>query len=245
MADNNAHHTKPEPYDQGGVRGVDMLLYRAERERDAAVSRAEQAERERDRAIEACALFQRDMHKWRERAEAAERERDIAETYRRTVEQQAANVGMPLPVSRADIEKAVRETEVLDRRRFAEFAARAVFDLVSGADPAVHVVRESDIAAIDVEKRENGGWYTGGGGFTAGSEHDAGHCRNQASHFLKRVVELEAVARAIEAEAAVDPVEAKARVEADRRYSGDPNHAFIEGAVWAARHLNEQEAGDE
>lgn len=40
----NAHHPKPEPYDQGGVRGADSLLYRAERERDAAVARAEQAE---------------------------------------------------------------------------------------------------------------------------------------------------------------------------------------------------------
>ena len=35
----------------------------------------------------------------------------------------------------------------------------------------------------------------------------------------------------------VDPVEAKARVEADRRYSGDPNHAFVEGAMWATRHV--------
>lgn len=42
----NAHHPKPEPYDQGGVRGADSLLYRAERERDAAVARAGQAERE-------------------------------------------------------------------------------------------------------------------------------------------------------------------------------------------------------
>ena len=42
-------------------------------------------------------------------------------------------------------------------------------------------------------------------------------------------------------EDAVDPVEAKARAEADRRYSGDPNHAFIEGALWAARHALGQE----
>ena len=68
----NKHHPKPQPYDQGGVRGADSLLYRAERERDAAVARAEQAERERDEAVEACALFQRAMHKWRERAEQAE-----------------------------------------------------------------------------------------------------------------------------------------------------------------------------
>ena len=42
----------------------------------------------------------------------------------------------------------------------------------------------------------------------------------------------------------VDPVEAKARVEADRRYSGTLNHAFVEGAMWATRHVLEQEAGD-
>ncbi|MCT2299768.1 hypothetical protein M3G04_02435 [Dietzia cinnamea] len=41
----NAHHPKPQPYDQGGVRGADSLLYRAERERDAAVRTCdEQAE---------------------------------------------------------------------------------------------------------------------------------------------------------------------------------------------------------
>ena len=45
MANHNAHHPKPEPYDQGGVRGADSLLYRAERERDAAVARAEEAEK--------------------------------------------------------------------------------------------------------------------------------------------------------------------------------------------------------
>ena len=44
----NAHYPKPQPYDQGGVRGADSLLYRAERERDEAVARAEKAERERD-----------------------------------------------------------------------------------------------------------------------------------------------------------------------------------------------------
>lgn len=43
----NTRHPKPQPYDQGGVRGADSLLYRAERERDAAVARAEQAEKRR------------------------------------------------------------------------------------------------------------------------------------------------------------------------------------------------------
>lgn len=78
----NAHYPKPQPYDQGGVRGADSLLYRAERaerERDAAVARAEQAgarvrlanqqsvewEGEAERL-----LCERD--EWKARAEAAE-----------------------------------------------------------------------------------------------------------------------------------------------------------------------------
>ncbi|MCT2121563.1 hypothetical protein [Dietzia cinnamea] len=40
----NAHYPKPQPYDQGGVRGADSLLYRAERERDEWKARAEAAE---------------------------------------------------------------------------------------------------------------------------------------------------------------------------------------------------------
>ena len=78
----NKHYPKPQPYDQGGVRGADSLLYRAERaerERDAAVARAEQAgarvrlanqqsvewEGEAERL-----LCERD--EWKARAEAAE-----------------------------------------------------------------------------------------------------------------------------------------------------------------------------
>ena len=40
----NAYYPKPQPYDQGGVRGADSLLYRAERERDEWKARAEAAE---------------------------------------------------------------------------------------------------------------------------------------------------------------------------------------------------------
>ena len=42
----NAHYPKPQPYDQGGVRGADSLLYRAERERDAAVARADNLDKQ-------------------------------------------------------------------------------------------------------------------------------------------------------------------------------------------------------
>lgn len=45
-----------------------------EDERDAAVARAKQAEWERDQTVDACALYQRDMYKWKSRAERAERE---------------------------------------------------------------------------------------------------------------------------------------------------------------------------
>ena len=106
----NAHYPKPQPYDQGGVRGADSLLYRAER-----------AERQRD--------------EWKARAGAAEARTAPA-------------------VSRADVEKAIRY-EFLDWEGQLEArisrAVNQTWNLVSGADPAVHVVRESDLPAARVD----------------------------------------------------------------------------------------------
>ena len=66
-------------------------------------------------------------------------------------------------------------------------------------------------------------------------ERDAAVARaEQAGRELARVNDELDRARA-------EAVEAKARAEADRRYSGDPNHAFIEGALWATRHALGQE----
>ena len=105
-----AEKAERPPYDQGGVRGADSLLYRAER-----------AERQRD--------------EWKARAGAAEARTAPA-------------------VTRDDIEKAIRY-EFLDWEGQLEArisrAVNQTWNLVSGADPAVHVVRESDLPAARVD----------------------------------------------------------------------------------------------
>ena len=169
----NAHHPKPsdDPYstvlDQAArIHDLKADLADMTRERDAAVARAGKAERERDEAVEACALFQRAMHKWRERAEQAEARTAPA-------------------VTRADIEECVY-----------------------GSRRAGRECDEQGFVPVHVQEA------------------------------VGQLCDLFGV----EAEQAIDPVEEKARSEADRRYSGEPNHAFIEGAVWAARHVLGQEA---
>lgn len=186
----NAHHPKPQPYDQGGVRGVDSLLYRAERERD----------------------------EWKARAEQAERERDIAETYRRTVEQQAANVGMPLHVSRADVEKAIRgkvwaanrdPNKAGFHRVHVDWATDAVWSLVSGDDPAVHVVRESDLPAARVD----GDYYVvaSAKGDYKWPQHGPSWWAGRAQDALAEAARYTSLALLAAREAVVDTVEAKAR----------------------------------
>ena len=181
----NAYYPKPQPYDQGGVRGVDSLLYRAERERD----------------------------EWKARAEQAERERDIAETYRRTVEQQAANVGMPLHVSRADVEKAVWTRQGTWKDvvwgRIVEEVTDAVMPLVSGADPAVHVVRESDLPAARVD----GDYYVvaSAKGDYKWPQHGPSWWAGRAQDALAKAARYTSLALLAAREAVVDTVEAKAR----------------------------------
>lgn len=89
------------------------------------------AERERDEA-----LFQRDVHACRTRAEDAEARTAPA-------------------VTKADIEQAVAEW-VDD----APEIVNEVWSLVSGADPAVFVVRESDVAAVKVTEAGQFRWST-------------------------------------------------------------------------------------
>ena len=112
----NTHHPKPEPYDQGGVRGADSLLYRAERERDeawherdrnaersaqllaerdAAVARAEQAEARVRLANQQSVEWEGEAERllcerdeWKARAEAAERE--LADEYSEANQKAAA-----------------------------------------------------------------------------------------------------------------------------------------------------------
>ena len=123
---------------------------------------------------------------------------------------EAAEARTAPAVTKAEIEQAIRETEVMDHRRFAEFAARAVFDLVSGDDPAVFVVRESQIAAVEVGQNEDGRWCAEGDFWPDVADIDVGALRRHASASLADLVAYEAVARAIEAEQAADPLLDKA-----------------------------------
>ena len=218
----NAHYPKPQPYDQGGVRGADSLLYRAERERDAAVARADNLDKQ--------------LAKVMSDYQDVEDERD-----------EKAEARTAAAVTRADVERLVHRYidggfDELHASR-VKSTTDAFMALLSGDDPAVHVVRESDIAAVEVERGARN-WIADGEA-VSGVANGPDWVREPIDAYLSWVAQAEAVALAIEAEQAEDPVEAKARVEADRRYSGTSHHAFIEGAVWAARHLNEQEAGDE
>ena len=107
--------------------------------------------------------------------------------------------------TRADIEKAVAEwvddaPEIVDE----------VWSLVSGDDPAVYVVRESDIAAVKVEQDEDGDWEANGD-LVAMRKNTAEALRGWSLGELQMLARYEAVARAIEAEQAENPVEDKAR----------------------------------
>lgn len=131
----------------------------------------------------------------------------------------------PAPaVSRADIDRALinvtsnamnypTPSQMLgkDAGPLRKKCVDAVWALLSGADPAVHVVRESDVAAVEVTYGGRG-WEARGLGY---GDSDAKTMRSHVRRHLKDAAGCEAVARAIEAGADVDPVEAKARELAD------------------------------
>ena len=71
-----------------------------------------------------------------------------------------------------------------------------VWPLVSGDDPAVHVVRESDIAAVEVKRNAEGDWWTKNRGCGEGSTADG--MRKMVGICTRDAIEYEAIARAIE-----------------------------------------------
>lgn len=178
-------------------------LARLRRERDAAVARADQLRNERDDAVQSCMVVGRERDEWKARAEAAERERDVAVKHRDQLHMQGAPT-----VTHADIEKVVGHWWA--RPGFQEDLENDLWALLSGDDPAVFVVRESDIAAVKAEQDEDGDWIVDGG-FIAASQTTAETVRGWIPAYLRSATCLEAAARAIEAEQAADPVEAKAR----------------------------------
>ena len=184
----NAHYPKPENPEQ--------LL----RMCNAAQERADQLRDERDDVVQSCITVGRDRDRWRARAEAAARAIEAAEA--RTAP----------TVTRDDIEKAIRgkvwaanrdPNKAGFHRVHIAWATDSVWSLVSGADPVVYVVRESDLP--EVERDEDGDWLCEN--LAVNRRDTAEDLRGRALAQLKHVAMREAVARAIEAGQAADPVE--------------------------------------
>ena len=109
-------------------------------------------------------------------------------------------------VTKAEIEKELRKAFTEDCGLLR--TTNAVWSLVSGDDPAVYVVRESDIAAVKVTEA---GQFWRAGDTSIPLPWKANKVREKRDECAVEWVETEAIARAIESEQAVDPVEAKAR----------------------------------
>lgn len=87
---------------------------------------------------------------------------------------------------------------------------RGVSDwLVSGDDPAVYVVRESDIE--DCQRNKDGDWEFRHSGRVFHDSRDPKDRAESLAHHREQIVQRAAIIRAIESEQAMDPVEAKAR----------------------------------
>ena len=170
------------------------------------------------------AAMGRERDEWKARAEAAEARPAV------TREEVAE------AISRAWGEDgSVSPHGVLDR----------LWPLVSGADPAVLVVRESDVAAVEVT-RDSDGWYADGA-WVASADETAEWVRDRAAEMVVYAARNEAVARAIEAGQAVDPVEAKARelAKAGGVDFDEQEPEGVEMLIGMARHVLGQGAGDE
>lgn len=233
---------------------------RMRRERDAAVARAEKAERvlrERDEqeddatraACERAEQAERDRDEWKARATLAEQE---CENWRVTAINRAAPA-----VSRADIEKAILP-HILYPANGTQDLIDDVHALVSGDDPAVYVVRESDLPEVSWT---SDGWTDGTRHGWEGTSETAMECVETHLEWVRFYL---AASRAIEAEQAVDPVELLAgQIEdatrqavrevidalgksVDTQAVEDSILATVgDDAQWLARHVLGQEAGDE
>ena len=246
----NAHYPKYQPYDQGGVRGADSLLYRAERaerQRDEWKARAEAAEREL--ADEYSEANQKAAAWDRIRAHPALRRNLLPDvegsyadlvferiTWLAEVAETVTELQSAPAVTRDDIEKAIRY-EFLDWEGQMEArisrAVNQTWNLVSGADPAVHVVRESDLPAARVDGddylvKDPKGDYRW-------PKHGASWWEDRAQDALTKAARFTALARLAAREAVVGPVEAQARElwEATRE-GGAPV------AAWADAHEDAQ-----
>ena len=201
---------------------LQLDLEAAEADRDRWRRAHEIVERERDQAREQWKKWEhkaneaeREVSTWRTSTESAHsdflqaaHERD--EAVARAV---AAEARTAPAVTRDDIEKAIRgkvwaanrdPNKAGFHRVHIAWATDSVWSLVSGADPAVHVVRESDVAAVEV-RRASDGWYADGA-WLASADETAEWVRDRATEMVVCAARNEAVARAIEQDAASDPI---------------------------------------
>ena len=109
-------------------------------------------------------------------------------------------------------------------------------------DPAVFVVRESDVAAVEVT-RDFGGWCADGA-WVAGVDDTAEWVRGRAAEMVVYAARSEAVARAIEAGQAADPLLEKAQ-EFAALADWELTDREAELLHTVAAHVLGQEAGDE
>ena len=229
----NAHHPKPGRGHElviGGKLTAPESQYKRERD-DLRRQVDDLKERRRKHATE--------REAWTRNRRELESERDAAVARAEAHAKGATRANLDRDKAYEELTAMTIRAEAAERDR--DYARARLREVCS--TPAVHVVRESDLPAARVDGDDY--LVEDPKGDYRWPKHGASWWEDRAQDALTKAARFTALARLAASEAVVDPVEAKARAEADRRYSGDPNHAFIEGAVWATRHLNEQEAGDE
>ena len=204
---------------------LQLDLEAAEADRDRWRRAHEIVERERDQAREQWKKWEhkaneaeREVSTWRTSTESAHsdflqaaHERDEAVARAVVAEARTAPA-----VTRDDIEKAIRgkvwaanrdPNKAGFHRVHIAWATDSVWSLVSGADPAVHVVRESDVAAVEVEPYGDN-WKADGRVHIVRTLPEARSDVQSDARVLARSL---AVARAIEAGQAADPLLDKAQ----------------------------------
>lgn len=224
----NAHHPKP-----GHPMGTEAARWR--RERDEAQMERADALRERDEAL-------RKKGEAFDRAVRAERERDAAVARAEQAERPAS------AVSRADVERLVHRYidggfDELHASR-VKSTTDAFMALLSGSDPAVHVVRESDLPTVSRGEDEH--WRDESGKYVVWGTHTLESARANVKIQLRHAAEFEAVARAIEAEQADDPAEEQTDALADILYGDalvtDQMRGVLERVVRAGMLFPDEEA---
>lgn len=201
------------------------------------------------------AMVERD--EWKASAETAERERDELRGRYATLQHEYTRQSCTWGRKRADYEARLAKAAPAVTREDVEKAIRAAFDgggtvgevremadtvwsLVSGADPAVFVVRESNVEAQAALRNRFGEFVVNGTVLNVTTAED---CREKAQRHLGAVARCESIARAIEAEPA-DPLLDKAQeFAALAAWELTDREAVLLHTV--AAHILGQEIGDE